>query len=65
MHSERRFRVTDRPIDRCRLCWSSIAPDRDHVEYGEELVYYRCPRCLGSFPIRKSDLKSMDPESPR
>lgn len=61
MRDERRYHLTKPVLDRCRLCWFPMTPDPRQVEMGEERVYYRCPRCLGSFPIRRSDLASMNP----
>ena len=63
MNSDRRYRVPRRPLDRCRLCWAPMTPDPDQVEIGEQFIYYHCPRCLGSFPIRQSDLALMDSPS--
>ncbi|HLG66469.1 MAG TPA: hypothetical protein VKV36_01195 [Acidimicrobiales bacterium] len=55
MPTERRYHAQGFP-DRCRLCWSTFTPDRGQVEVAERYVYYRCPNCGCSFPIRRGDL---------
>ncbi len=43
----------------CRLCFRPIEWSTEHLEYEEVHVYYRCPECRGSFPIRHSDVAAM------
>lgn len=54
-HSERRTgRV--RSLQSCRLCWKPITLDAQHVEEAELYLYFRCPNCGRSFPIRRRDM---------
>jgi hypothetical protein len=58
---ERRWAPAARHLDTCRLCFGSIEWVADHLEheYGDVHVFYRCPECGGSFPIRHSDAATM------
>jgi len=61
---ERRLSSPDRVLVTCRLCWRSIEWAAEHLEYGELHVYYRCPHCGGSFPVRHTDAAKMTGEQP-
>jgi hypothetical protein len=56
-HSERRWRTKANLVS-CRLCWKSITVDHDALESSGPgaPVYFRCPHCGGSFPVRKTDM---------
>jgi hypothetical protein len=60
---ERRFRSWDpslKPGHRpCRLCLRVVAPGSDAIETTDMHVYIRCPECGGSFPIRHSDVPTL------
>ena len=59
---DRRFRVSVpwlRP--ECRLCWHTVDLKPEHVEATHQHVYVRCPNCGGSFPIRHSDIETLQP----
>lgn len=53
--SNRRGRATG-ALKTCRLCWKPITIEAKYVEEDPPRVYFRCPHCLNSFPIRHSDI---------
>ncbi|CAN5861647.1 hypothetical protein BH24ACT3_BH24ACT3_10500 [soil metagenome] len=56
---ERRFRP-DGPVWKviCRVCYEYVEVRREGVEDTAMFVYYRCPSCDSSFPIRRSDYEA-------
>ena len=56
---ERRYRPPesdDGPIRMpCRLCYTLIDLEPDRLEETSVHIFYRCPSCGGSFPIRRED----------
>jgi Zn finger protein HypA/HybF involved in hydrogenase expression len=57
---DRRFRVSGpRLRPECRLCWHTVDLGPEHVEATQQHVYVRCPNCGGSFPIRHSDIETL------
>lgn len=56
---DRRLAPSDQHLLTCRLCFRPIEWRPEHLEHGELHIYYRCPECGGSFPIRHSDVATM------
>lgn len=50
----------ERHLETCRLCWRPIDWSAEHLEYEEMHVYYRCPHCGSAFPVRHSDVATME-----
>jgi hypothetical protein len=66
-HAERRWGKGGK-LHSCRLCWKELAVDTEKVERtgpGEGQFFFRCPYCLGSFPIRRDDVVSPSNEETR
>jgi len=57
-HSERRLGPSH-GLHSCRLCWQPVTLDARYVEEAGQHLYFRCPHCGGSFPIRRSDTGSL------
>ena len=61
--SERRFKADSdlEPGTRlCRLCFTIVVLKPAYIEVTERYVCVRCPHCGHPFPIRRSDLQSME-----
>lgn len=58
---DRRLAPAEEHLHTCRLCFRPIEWSTEHLEHEEVHVYYRCPECGGSFPIRHSDVATMGP----
>jgi hypothetical protein len=53
--SNRRARLNG-ALKTCRLCWRPISIEAQYIEEDPPRVYFRCPHCAHSFPIRRSDI---------
>ena len=51
---DRRVKVPGR-LWTCRLCWKPITIEARYIEDSAVHVYFRCPSCGHSFPIRDRD----------
>ncbi len=57
---ERRFRAATTSLTHeCRLCWRPLVLEPHLIEATDQHIYLRCPHCMGSFPIRHSDLGAL------
>ena len=59
LRANRRTR-TSGSLRMCRMCWKPISIERRYVEVVPPHVYFRCPSCGQSFPIRRSDVPADD-----
>ena len=58
-HSDRRMRESGTLLT-CRICWTPITIAAENIEVDSRHVYFRCPKCGHSFPVRHSDGRAAD-----